>query len=464
MAHPDQVRETRACKIRECFQQWDSDGNGYITKAELHAVLLKLVPAGATLTKDDIDRLMVEADRNHNGRIEYQEFVDWLTRPAASLYAASERIELFDLPRLLKPLFNVYDRNGDGTISFEEFDECHNILQTALTVHPAQGDQMQDPDALVDHAKPLFQKVDSNDDQRVSFEEFVQWQQEAMERSGLLNEDLAELVPALTRQLQRIFKLSESNEKGELMKNDQNVLLHITKNVANFARDLWNDEEVGHSSIRGKHHYTNRWSEPPVGLNISRLKGVHLKLIPVRTWGVENIDLEITCIPEADLKDPRQRHWFARVVRSATYRSGRQERDEPCYYVYANLNWMPDQALADEFGKALTSLPPELRIFCLLKTEANFGVEISWDQIQAGLGRAVELGLLMESHVRRYNEHTRGLVREVIRKHGTAGHVPEEKVEGLCARAAQAPRNVMATLAELRVLQVSSVWADVLQA
>jgi len=463
MAHPDQVRKARAAKIEEVFRQWDSDGNGFISKVELQAVILKLLPPGESLTKADIDRLMVEADRNGNGRIEYHEFAEWLTRPGASMSAENSGVALFDLPKLLGPLFQVYDRNGDGSISFEEFQECQNILQTALSLHPGDGAARKDPSVVAASSKRVFQEVDIDNNRTVSFEEFVNWQRKALQKSGLLNDDLQDLIPALTRQLQRVFKLSESNEKGQLTNADQNVLMHITKNLANFSRDIYNDAEAGHSSLRGRHHYKNRWTEPPVGLNLDRLKGLHLKLATVPTWGVEDLNLSVLCVPEVDTRDARHRRWIARIVRQVTYKTGRQEIDEPQYYVYEALNWTSNEDLAPEFDQCLACLPPELRLFCLLKAEANFGVQIGWNSVQVALKRAVQMGLLTAEQQTLYTRHTDSIVMRTLRERSmskpSAGEVERLRSQTTCA-----PRHVMAALSELGILKVSSVWADVLKA
>mmetsp|Transcript_5266 Transcript_5266/g.15578 ORF Transcript_5266/g.15578 Transcript_5266/m.15578 type:complete len:479 (-) Transcript_5266:56-1492(-) len=460
--------EGRASKIKECFQLWDQDGNGYITKAELQVVLLQLMPPSEGLTRADIDRLMTEADRNGNGRIEYKEFVQWLTRPGASIHASSDGLELFDLAGVLEPLFSIYDRNGDGSITMEEFEECHHILQTAVLLHPAADQDASDPGMIATAAHHVFGEADKNLDRCVSFEEFVEWQRVALRKSGLSNYDLQDLVPALARQLNRVFKISEASEEGRLSGFDQNVLMHIIKNVATFSRDMYNDREAGRNSIRGKPHYTNRWSEPPVGLNVSRLKGFHVKLVPLPT-GVDAVDLSVLCVPEpADMAGPRR--WLARLKRIVRYKSGRQDFDDPFYYFYDNLNWSQGRGeTAAEFETALEQLPPELRIFCVLKTEANFGVKMSWPSVQAAMAAIKSMGLLTEQQHELYNNHMSAMVRNTLHQCDMMADLQDKNeirrtVEALRAKSIQAPRAVMAALAELGILKVSSAWADVLKA
>lgn len=71
--------------IREAFEKWDKDGNGTISKEELAGVLQQL----GDFKPQDVERIMVEADKNGNGIIEYVEFVDWLLRPVRRLGAAA---------------------------------------------------------------------------------------------------------------------------------------------------------------------------------------------------------------------------------------------------------------------------------------------------------------------------------------------------------------------------------------
>lgn len=59
-------------EIREAFLLFDNDGNGFISAAELRHVMTNL---GETLTDEEVDELMREADQNGDGQIDYNEFV-----------------------------------------------------------------------------------------------------------------------------------------------------------------------------------------------------------------------------------------------------------------------------------------------------------------------------------------------------------------------------------------------------
>jgi len=58
--------------LKEAFKIFDRDKDGYIDMKELKKVANML---GATLTKEEVDEFMREADVDGNGKLDYDEFV-----------------------------------------------------------------------------------------------------------------------------------------------------------------------------------------------------------------------------------------------------------------------------------------------------------------------------------------------------------------------------------------------------
>merc|ERR1712172_387433 len=58
-------------EIREAFQVFDGDGNGYINRQELALVMSNL---GLTLKPEEIQAMIDEADLDGGGQINYEEF------------------------------------------------------------------------------------------------------------------------------------------------------------------------------------------------------------------------------------------------------------------------------------------------------------------------------------------------------------------------------------------------------
>ena len=56
-------------ELREAFQVFDKDGNGYISKEELHQVMNNL---GEKLTDDEIADMIKEADADGDGQVNYR--------------------------------------------------------------------------------------------------------------------------------------------------------------------------------------------------------------------------------------------------------------------------------------------------------------------------------------------------------------------------------------------------------
>merc|ERR1711893_507360 len=58
-------------EIREAFQVFDGDGNGFINRQELACVMSNL---GERLTQEEIQTMIDEADLDGDGQINYEEF------------------------------------------------------------------------------------------------------------------------------------------------------------------------------------------------------------------------------------------------------------------------------------------------------------------------------------------------------------------------------------------------------
>lgn len=63
-------------QVLAAFYQFDKDGNGLIEVEELEGVLKKL--DGSTFDADSCKALFQAADVNRDGKIDLQEFVQWL--------------------------------------------------------------------------------------------------------------------------------------------------------------------------------------------------------------------------------------------------------------------------------------------------------------------------------------------------------------------------------------------------
>ncbi|XP_061172568.1 uncharacterized protein LOC133181934 isoform X2 [Saccostrea echinata] len=66
---PDDIKHD----LKKAFRVLDINGDGFISKEELREVLTKM---GETLTDQEVDEMMEKADKNKDGKIDYDEYVD----------------------------------------------------------------------------------------------------------------------------------------------------------------------------------------------------------------------------------------------------------------------------------------------------------------------------------------------------------------------------------------------------
>lgn len=58
--------------MKEAFKIFDKNKNGYIEAKELRSVTTTL---GETLTEEEFNEFWREADTNHDGKLDYEEFI-----------------------------------------------------------------------------------------------------------------------------------------------------------------------------------------------------------------------------------------------------------------------------------------------------------------------------------------------------------------------------------------------------
>jgi len=129
--------------LERIFKAIDLDGDGTLSKEEILQCYEEHF--GVPITKKEVDALFAKIDLDNNGSIDYTEFVT----------ATMEESKLVTEKRL-RIAFNMFDRNGDGSLSS---DEIKDILCSNGEINP------EDIDKIVKDA-------DENGDGEIDFEEF----------------------------------------------------------------------------------------------------------------------------------------------------------------------------------------------------------------------------------------------------------------------------------------------------
>lgn len=138
--------------LKQMFANMDTDGSGSITYEELKEGLARL---GSKLSETEVKALMEAADQDGSGSIDYIEFIT----------ATMHRYRLERDDQLYKA-FQYFDKDNSGFITTDE-------LETAMRDYGIADENC---------IKDILMEVDTDNDGRINFDEFV-----AMMRSGSQN-------------------------------------------------------------------------------------------------------------------------------------------------------------------------------------------------------------------------------------------------------------------------------------
>lgn len=104
------IPEDQIKSLREAFSKFDRNGDGKLTFDELKEGMMNVKGfLGGELSDADLKKAMDVIDSNNNGYIDYTEFI------AACLSSYNYLKE-----NHLKTAFNYFDKDGSGTITFDE--------------------------------------------------------------------------------------------------------------------------------------------------------------------------------------------------------------------------------------------------------------------------------------------------------------------------------------------------------
>lgn len=144
--------------LHQAFNLSDKDGSGFLTDLEFSLVLRRVLP---TMARKDISRQMRLVDKNHDGKISFQEFLTWLRKEAQVELAEAIRQETCGTPKTLMTVFRLLDFNDSGTITEKELRRF--VDRTC-------------PNVVSDEKWPqLMRAIDKNGDGVVDYSEFVRF-------------------------------------------------------------------------------------------------------------------------------------------------------------------------------------------------------------------------------------------------------------------------------------------------
>ncbi|CAM1311893.1 Uncharacterised protein g5829 [Pycnogonum litorale] len=139
------LSEEQVAEFREAFMLFDKDEDGRITSAELGVVMRSL---GQRPTENELRDMVNEVDTDGNGTIEFNEFLQMM----------SKKMKDTDNEEELKEAFRVFDKNNDGFISASELRHVMTNL----------GEKLTD-----EEVEEMIKEADLDGDGLVNYDEFV---------------------------------------------------------------------------------------------------------------------------------------------------------------------------------------------------------------------------------------------------------------------------------------------------
>ena len=141
----DQLTDEQIAELKEAFSLFDKDGDGTITTKELGTVMRSLEQSP---TETELQDMINEVDVDHNGTIDFPEFLTMMASQMNS-DACEEEIQ---------EAFRVFDKDGNDYISATE------LRQVMINL----GEQLTD-----EEVDEMIKEADMDGDGQVNYEEFV---------------------------------------------------------------------------------------------------------------------------------------------------------------------------------------------------------------------------------------------------------------------------------------------------
>ncbi|KAL8026356.1 hypothetical protein ABFX02_14G021300 [Erythranthe guttata] len=139
------LNKEQIVEIQEAFTMFDKDGDGCITIEDL-ATMMRCLDQNPT--QRELHDIMNEIDLNRNGTIEFDEFLDHMSKNIKESKDMS-----------LREAFNVFDEDQNGYISANEFRQgMLNLFGREITY---------------EEAEEMIRKSDLDGDAHANFIEFV---------------------------------------------------------------------------------------------------------------------------------------------------------------------------------------------------------------------------------------------------------------------------------------------------
>ncbi len=143
-----QLGDSEIDNLKDLFQSMDTNNDGTLTMEEIKTGLTKM----GILLPPDFEAFFNDVDLDHNGTIDYLEFV-----------AATMDKKIYLQKDVCRRAFNIFDRDHSGKISIAEF----------LTVLQDNNSHTLDEEFNLSNLENMIREYDLNNDGEIDFPEFL---------------------------------------------------------------------------------------------------------------------------------------------------------------------------------------------------------------------------------------------------------------------------------------------------
>jgi len=250
--------------LLQLFKAYDLDESGLLSREEFLKIEMRLAfEAGKTFHEEHEMAKLTLADKDHSGTLDFQEFRErelegfsemGLTKATIldrvrehTKRTLTERARMgpryhAGVRQMLKRIFQLYDVNGDATLSAEEWIAAQKLVALEIS------DEIDE--AWIDEG--AFSAADTNGDGVVSREEFL-------EASFTMFESVKRRTEDLLATLDRVVGTLEAKRKEKVRETQRLTVLVQTSEKPEFnpPHTAWQDEPT----VEDREKNANMWTE-----------------------------------------------------------------------------------------------------------------------------------------------------------------------------------------------------------
>ena len=230
-----------AKSLKRLFLEFDEDQNGTISTNEFQKIFKKL---GLPVNKSEVRKLMKKIDRDHDGLVDYGDFLSALNTNTAGSGAKSTRKLTEEMHRFLgrhtmtersiKNMFKIADANGSGKLNRKEFARV--IKSMGLRPRDNQVEEMlnmldQDGDGLISYGEFI-------DEVMYAAREFGGWKN--ISRQEFQDVDIGLAVAGMEELGDVADSLVQLRRENDIMKREMS---QVDVNFFGEVTDLRSDHE-----------------------------------------------------------------------------------------------------------------------------------------------------------------------------------------------------------------------------